>query len=182
VPNSFFNNSTQIAYGGSVFASDSFIYIYGTQGDSTGRYLLLARSPLHSLTNFSGWTFYSQGQWVGNYQLADKLTNQLGFDFSVSYLPALNKYVLVTTQGGLSANINVQYADSAWGAWTTPVTVYQCPEASWSSNIFCYAGKGHPELSQGNELIITYASNSNNLGDIVNDAQLYWPRFIQVSL
>lgn len=183
VPQCFFNSTTQIAFGASVIKKDNYLYIYGSNSNNTtgNRYLELARVDTGNITNFSSWRFYSQGQWVSNLQSADHLADNVGFDLSVSYLPALNKYALVTTVGGLSANITMQYADSAWGNFGTPTTIYTCPEVKWNNNIFCYAAKAHPEISSAHQLIITYASNSNNLDDIVNNAGLYWPRFVPVA-
>jgi len=183
VPNSFFNSTMQIAFGASVLKKDNFVYLYGTNTNNAAsqRYLEVARVNIDSITNFSSWNFYEQGQWVSNFQNAAHLAGNVGFDLSVSYLPSINKYALVTTVGGLSPDITIQYADSAWGNFGTATTVYTCPEAKWSSNIFCYAGKAHPEISTGSQLIITYATNSSNLADLVNNAQLYWPRFVPIT-
>lgn len=183
VPQSFFNTASQIAFGAAVLKKDNYVYIYGTNTDSASgnRYLEVARVDTNNITNFQAWNFYNHGQWINNLQGAGHLASDVGFDLSVSYLPSVNKYVLVTTAGGLSADITMQYADSAWGNFGPAITVYTCPEVKWGNNIFCYAGKAHPEISTSNQLIVTYASNSNNLDDIVNNAGLYWPRFVPVS-
>ena len=48
-------------------------------------------------------------------------------------------------------------------------------------DIFCYAAKGHPELSlTPDELIITYVANSTDFYKMAADARLYRPRFIRV--
>ncbi len=181
VPHAFFSANRQVVFGAQVLQKDGYLYIYGTETDNTvnNRYLLLARVKPDSLCNFPSWRFYSQGQWTSNYQLAARLTNRVGFEFSVSLLPKKNKFVLGNADLGFSRSIGVQFADSLWGSWSTPETVYECPEPAWGDGIFCYAAKGHPELSAENELIITYVANSTRLNDVIGDARLYWPRFIK---
>lgn len=182
VPHSFFGLTKQIVFGSYLIQKDGYTYIYGTETNNTdaNRYLLLSRVKSDSITNFSSWKFYSQGQWKSNYQLADHLTDRMGFEFSVSFQPQKNKFVLINCDLGLSRDISIQYSDSLSGNWTAPVSIYQCPEPAWGSKIFCYAAKGHPELSANNELIITYVANSTDLNDIINDARLYWPRYIKI--
>jgi hypothetical protein len=182
IPHSFFSSTKQIVFGASLIQKNGFTYIYGTETDNTvnNRYLLLSRVKSDSITNFSSWKFYSQGQWHSNYQMSDHLNDNMGFEFSVSFQPQKNKYVLINCDLGLSQHINIQYADSLWSNWTAPVNIYQCPEPTWGNKIFCYAAKGHPELSANNELIITYVANSTDLNDVINDARLYWPRFIKI--
>jgi hypothetical protein len=59
--------------------------------------------------------------------------------------------------------------------------VYHCPDAQWSTNVFCYTAKAHPMLaSSGNELLVSYAANSFQPAEVVHDARLYWPRFVRV--
>jgi hypothetical protein len=57
------------------------------------------------------------------------------------------------------------------------------PDAKWSKNYFCYAPKGHPELSpKGDELPITYITNSHKVSDILHDQRIYYPRFISLPI
>jgi hypothetical protein len=48
--------------------------------------------------------------------------------------------------------------------------------------VFTYAGKAHSHLSMGNDIVITYAVNSYDLAPVINNAELYWPRFVRVTL
>jgi hypothetical protein len=47
---------------------------------------------------------------------------------------------------------------------------------------FTHAAKAHSHLTVGNELVISYVVNSFELGPVINDADLYWPRFVRVAL
>jgi hypothetical protein len=70
-----------------------------------------------------------------------------------------------------------------WGPWSAPALVYQCPKADWDRRIFCYGGRGHPELAgDEDELVINYVASSFDFWQVARDAQLYWPRFIRARI
>ena len=48
--------------------------------------------------------------------------------------------------------------------------------------VFSYAAKAHPHLAGDSELVISYCVNAFDLGTVVNDATLYWPSFVRVTL
>lgn len=183
IPHASFNSSADILFGAYVIQQNGYVYIFGTHTDFTTseRSVLLARTVPDSVAEFGSWRFYNAGQWVTDFNQAQHITSGVGTEFSVSYQPKTHKYVLITTEAGLSEKINMRTSDSLWTGWSAPVTVYRCPEVNWGSkDVFCYAAKGHPELSVDDELIITYASNSFSLSDDINNAELYWPRFIRI--
>jgi hypothetical protein len=102
-------------------------------------------------------------------------------ELSVSYQPTLQQYVLVYSEGGLSEDIVIRLSPTPHGPWTTPNRVYRCPEALRDPRLFCYAAKGHPEISMGRgELIITYVVNSRNFDLLLSDADLYRPKFLRI--
>jgi hypothetical protein len=93
----------------------------------------------------------------------------------------LNRYVLVYTEGGLSADILIRLSPSPQGPWSRSTRVYRCPEMLQDPRIFCYAAKGHPEIaSTAGELIITYVTNSKDLEVIRSNPTLYRPRFLTI--
>ena len=97
------------------------------------------------------------------------------------YLPGQERYLAVYSYCGLSDEILARMAWQPEGPWGEPTVLYRCPEVSWNKDYFCYAGKAHPELAgTGNEVVITYAVNSWDLGDHRRDLRLYWPRFVRV--
>lgn len=183
VPHALFSPTLQTVFGASVLQKDGYLYIFGTKTDNSinDRHLLLARVKPDSIAGFSSWKFLDNGQWTSNFQNAQHLNAKMGFEFSVSYFSQQHKFVLVNAPLGFAQNINVQSADSLSGSWSSPVNVFQCPEPKSNSNVFCYAAKAHPELSSNNDLVITYVANSVVFSDVINDASLYWPRFISVS-
>jgi hypothetical protein len=62
------------------------------------------------------------------------------------------------------------------------VLLYRSPEMKQNKKLFTYAAKAHPHLSGENELVISYVVNAHDLGTVLDDATLYWPRFVRVGV
>jgi hypothetical protein len=173
-------------FGSSILVRDGFVYIYGTVDEAaTGaarKQVVLARVPVGELAEFGAWRFYAGGEWVADGERALPVCDEAAAELSVSHLPGSDRYVMVYTRGGLSETIDLRSAPRPEGPWSEPVSVYRCPEADWAPEIFCYAAKAHPALATGEgELIVTYVTNSTDLGLLESDARLYRPRFIRVT-
>ena len=174
------------SFGSAVLGHEKFVYIYGYE-ETPGkpfptRRLLIARAPADKLADFDSWRFYSNGEWKADVEAATTQIDGLGTEFSVSYFPGLKKYALVTTENGLSDRIIGRFATAPEGPWSKPVVLYTCPETKADKKVFTYAGKAHPHLSSDNDIVITYAVNSYELAPVLNNAELYWPRFVRVTL
>lgn len=183
VPFAYLAGSETVTFGIATMKANGFIYIYGVvyrQETSFKKSLILARVPENQLGDFHAWQFSSHGHWVNNFMRATPVFSNAPAEGSVSWQPLLNKYVFVYTDG-IGGNIVMRTADAPQGPWSTPTSIYQCPEMSISPNVICYAGKGHPELSDTNELLISYASNSLSFTEVLDDTRLYFPRFIRVT-
>ncbi|UCD80713.1 MAG: DUF4185 domain-containing protein [Desulfobacterales bacterium] len=172
-------------FGSAVLGENNFIYIYGTTEDVVGgirhKSMILARVPETKLEQFDQWRFFSAGRWTTDYSKLSRLGGDLANEYSVSYLAALEKYIAVYTAKGLSKNIVARFAPNPWGPWSEPEVLYECPEEKWGSDVFCYAAKGHPELSLApDEIIVTYVASSLNFEKLASDARLYRPRFLRV--
>lgn len=185
----FFEHSPQgdLIFGVACLAYEGFLYVYGVREDWTkgveGRSLLVARVPVESLDNggFSDWQFFSAEGWSPEVGHSKALFDGAATEMSVSYLWGKERFMAVYSCCGLSEAILGRLAPHPEGPWGKPVTLYRCPEVSWSEDYFCYAGKAHPELATGgDEQILTYAVNSWNLEDHKRDLRLYWPRFVRV--
>ena len=59
-----------------------------------------------------------------------------------------------------------------------PGRIYAPPEKN-RPRVFIYAAKAHPELT-GADLVLTYVTNSSELGDVIHDQTLYYPRFVRL--
>jgi Domain of unknown function (DUF4185) len=180
----FFQNTeeTQIDFGIPQFIKDGYIYIYGVEfkKKDNNRYMLLARVPEEQMLNFNNWEFYSNGNWGKDYKQADKLCNHFGAEYSVSFQPFLNKYITIYSEMGMSKNIILRTSDRPEGPWSPQEVVYETPEIHWDKDNFCYAARGHVELSEFNDLLISYVCNSTNFWKMAADARIYRPKFIRI--
>ena len=185
VPFAQFGGAERLFFGSAVLAADGYVYVYGTREEDgrSGKTMILARVPNRGLTDFAAWEFRTREGWTSLATGAADLCEGMAVEYSVSWLPALGRYVLICTENGFSEKIILRTAPKPWGPWSSPTVVYRCPEMAWDKQIFCYAAKAHPMLaSRPDELIVTYAANSFQLNQVINDARLYWPRFVRVKL
>jgi len=174
-------------FGSACLSLEGLLYIYGYREDwnlgPKGRRVLVARMPAEALKNadFSVWQFFAGGAWTGDWSRASPLFDGAATEMSVSWFPAERKFIAVYTCCGLSPRILGRTAQRPEGPWSEPTRLYECPDASWNKDYFCYGGKAHPELAtMGNELILTYSANAWDFDDLRKDLRLYWPRFVRV--
>ena len=172
-------------FGSALLNINQFVYIYGTtedvRGTSRRKFMILARAPETQLAQFDRWRFFANGKWTADFRQASRLCRDVANEYSVSFMASIGRYVLVYTESGFSENIAVRFAPNPWGPWSEPKHVYACPEAARSEDTFCYAAKGHPDLSAApDEIIVSYITNSLDFEKITTDAALYRPRFIRL--
>jgi hypothetical protein len=184
IPFARFGSAANCSYGSALLAANGFIYIFGTnERKPAGKTMILARAPERSLSDFASWRFRTRNDWSTNAEAAVDLCSGMASEYSVSWSAALRQFVLICTENGLSEKIIGRTAKEPWGPWSSANVIYRCPEVTWDKQVFCYAAKAHPMLvTAPNELIVTYAANSFEFAQIVNDARLYWPRFVRVKL
>ena len=99
-----------------------------------------------------------------------------------SVTPLGNRYLAVYTDEGLSPRIIGRISNHSWGPWSAPSVLYECPEMRRDKKLFCYGAKAHAALSSGQELVVSYVVNSFDFWQVAREANLYWPRFVRVSL
>jgi hypothetical protein len=183
IPFAQFTAGERRSFGSATLTTDGFIYIFGTRERiGPAKTMILARTPAESLVDFAVWQFRTDNGWTTNAIQAADLCDGVASEYSVSWLPALQQFVLICSENGLSPNVIARTAPQPWGPWSKPAVVFRCPEAAWDTNFFCYAAKAHPMLASApNELIVTYAANSFDFSQLVNDTRLYWPRFVRLN-
>ncbi len=93
-------------------------------------------------------------------------------------------WIYVSSVGFGGTTIGIQSAAAITGPYSSPAIVFDPPE-SQVADAFVYAGKAHPQLGAGNELIVTYADNSFTFADLFDPAKrdtLYWPHVARITL
>jgi hypothetical protein len=186
VPFAEFTADRKRSFGSALLRVEDRIYIYGYDERPgkpfPSRKLLIGRVLVGKLADFKSWQFLADGKWKDAATDAVGLADGLATEFSVSYLPGLKQYVLVYTESGLSDRIVGRFSATPEGPWSEPVLLYKCPEMKQNKKVFTYAAKAHPHLASGNELVVSYVVNAYELGPVIADANLYWPRFVRIAL
>ena len=172
-------------FGSSILVKGEECFIYGTVEETikglSGKKMILAKVPLIQMNDFGRWRFYFRGEWLNDADGAESIAENVANEFSVSFQPSINRYLMVYTQDSFSEYIVFRLAPTPHGPWSSPFRVYRCPEAKWDSKVFCYAAKGHPELLQSPEdLIVTYTTNSTDFSLIETDTRFYRPRVLKI--
>jgi hypothetical protein len=186
VPFTELSGERKRSFGSALLRVEDHVYIYGYDEKPgkpfPARKLLVARVPTEKIADYTLWQFLADGKWKKDAAGAVGQADGLATEFSVSYLPGIKRYALVYTENGLSARIVARFSTSPEGPWSEPVLLYNCPEMKRNKKVFTYAAKAHPHLANGNELIVSYVANAFELGPVIDDAELYWPRFVRVTL
>lgn len=178
-------NSYGLLVSGSVIRIGEYIYAYCV--GETNHSVHLVRWPVaqvlsENLSQPQWWTGEEKG-WVIQQNLLEK-PQSLFFkghnEFTVHYESLLDQYLEIQTVGFGKADIGFRLADSPTGRWTSIERFYR-PEEYRISEVMIYAAKAHPHLI-GADLVLTYATNSFSFTRLVARDNLYYPRFLRVSI
>jgi hypothetical protein len=102
-------------------------------------------------------------------------------EFTVRYHPQQGRWVAVAPSTKLTEGRAVlSSAPALEGPWSAPQTLLEYPEMKktnhdYTSNVFCYAAKEHPEFEASGALVLTYACNSLVEEEIFKNMDLYHP-------
>jgi len=184
MPNTVFSKDRMLSWGASALRVGDNLYVYGTDEQRgkghPNRQMVIARVPVSSVSDFSAWRYFRDGSWVEDFHDPSPLAGGIASEYSVT--PFGKGYLTVYTEQGLSPKIMGRMADRPWGPWSTPAVLYECPEMRRDKKLFCYGAKAHAALSSGQEVMVSYVVNSFDFWQVARDAELYWPRFVRVTL
>lgn len=96
-------------------------------------------------------------------------------EMSVFKIPKTDKWLAVYSK--FPGFIKFTAANSLTGPWDILKHSYPLLKDKKNKNIFCYAAKAHQGFSQ-KELLITYACNSFDFSDVINNLKIYRPRIL----
>jgi hypothetical protein len=185
VPFERYTSNGNTFLGSALMKVDGFVYVYGAREDWRrgfgGRSMIAARVPEEGMADFTQWRFYSDGTWSEDFNDVTEMFGGFAPECSVSYQPYLKQYVVTYSEGGMSEKILVRTASTPVGPWSAPRQVYTCPENDWHETYFCYAAKGHPELSGQKDLVVTYVCNAHDFWQMAQDTRIYRPRFVRIT-
>ncbi|MCY0900459.1 MAG: hypothetical protein OWU33_16310 [Firmicutes bacterium] len=165
---------SQIAWGAWATTIGRYTYIYGVNDSE----LYIARTLGDELTG--KWAFYTGSRWSWNLSQAAPVLKGVSNELSV--IPWRGLYILVTSDATvpLSPDIVLAFSRTPVGPFEIPTLVYVTPGTT--QFVFTYNALAHPELSHGNQLVLSYNRNSLNVVQVENDVAIYRPRFVVATL
>ena len=159
---------------------DGYIYVYGTRPKHLS--LLVARVLPQDYEDFSKWRYWDGKTWNADINQIAEVTNRVSHEVSVSPLPD-GRYALVFQTDGLGNNVGLRLGLTPQGPFGPVINLYTTPENSENKNLIPYNAKAHTNLSNPNELLISYNVISLDFfNDIKRWGHHYRPRFIRVKL
>ena len=168
---------------GSSFAEGGHLYAFGST--EPGRHdIYVNRWPLSSAL---GGRFDEPQWWAGESNWAAQSRPgppaRISFsdgatEFTVHFSKRFHRYLEFQTVGFGAAIVAMRSAGRLTGPWSAPRAIFTPPEKN-RPRIMIYAAKAHPELT-GSDLVLTYATNSFELADVIQDQTLYYPRFVRL--
>lgn len=174
-------SATGINWGAYTLRDGAYTYVYGVEDLSSVKYLHLARVSGGDLAG--PWQFFTGSGWSDDETASARLMDGVSNEISVSPLGTGYELITQDTTEQFSTHIVAYFSCSPSGPFTGKSVVYSTPETGAAGsygnpNVFTYNPHAHPELSHGNELLISYNVNSFDVNDVFADASVYRPRFV----
>ena len=173
-------------WGNAVMQTGGYNYVYGTTSDtSSGAFfgMKIARVAQGDSLNTNDWQYWSGSSWVTDD--GDALTVPTGNELTgVTPQQGEGGYEAVSIPGSVFTDktVDLSYACSPIGPWSTPTPVYTIPQVSEYQDGIAYMPTFHPELSGPGSLIISYnVDTTEGLTAVEQNIHEYQPRFLQLS-
>jgi len=167
-------------------APGDYLYIYGIdESDLRNKKLILARSPAERVEDTDAWqAYHGNGVW-GNFasecsSIAENLASELSVEPVV--IGHTLWYVMVHSQDGFGSHILIRMAQHPEGPWSKPFPIHEVKDIQKDKALFTYAAKSHVCISRTGELLVSYVINAIDFDMLIQNADLYRPRFIRIPL
>jgi hypothetical protein len=175
----------QTQWGQAVTQSGGYTYIYGSDINFSEQVFFgmkIARVATGDSLNTDAWEYWNGSQWVSGESNAQPVVTSNVLT-GVTPDPSGNGFVAVSIPGGVydDTTVDLSYACSAQGPWSSPEAVYSIPQIAEYNDEIAYIPTFHPELSQSG-LVISYNINTTDgLSALQQDVHEYQPQFLQLS-
>lgn len=171
----FYNDLDSIHLGHAVLETPEYTYIYGLKKKP-----YVARARQGYVAN-GAWEFYDGTTWVSRAEDAKPMVDFLGSEqFSVSEWKGT--YIMIIQGDALTRNVYSFTAPTPYGPWSNQQLIYETPLPDSCAACFTYNAMAHPQFTDDDMLLISYNTNSMEMGDHYKDALIYRPRFIRVPI
>jgi hypothetical protein len=160
--------------------ADGYVYVYGVKGKAKN--VMVARVLPAEFETFSAWRFWDGTTWNTDINAVASIADRASNEMSVTPLKD-GRYAMVFQIDGIGTAVGLRLSNHPNGPFGPIIKVWECPEPKTAKNFITYNAKVHSNLSQPNELLISYNVNSFDFwNDIRKYPNLYRPRFIRVKL
>ncbi|AYY13721.1 DUF4185 domain-containing protein [Actinobacteria bacterium YIM 96077] len=163
------------------------VYVYGVEDVEDGKYMHVAKVLGGDLTDLERWRYWDGESWQREESSSARVINDVANEYSVT--PFRDGYLLVTqdTSVPFNSEIRAYVSCSPTGPFVNPTTLYDMPETGASGsygneNVYGYNAHEHPELRDGDTVLVTYNVNSLDPADLYDDVTIYRPRFVEIAL
>lgn len=173
-------------WGSAVTISGGYVYAYGIDSNtSTGAFygMKVARIPTGETLSTTSWRYWTGSQWAGSESAAEAVPTENELT-GVTGQANGQGYVAVSIPAGPAADktVNLSYACSPQGPWSTPDPIYSIPQVQGTQNEIAYIPTFHPEISSQGGLVVSYnIDTTQNLDTLSENVHLYQPRFLSLS-
>jgi len=169
---------------------NGYAYLFALYENSTHP-LLATRIPLAGLNDPAAHLEYlgDDDAWHPGFDPAHakQVMSQGSPELSIRYHPELRQWISVSFDPTtFSDRIILRTAPNLTGPWTDlrdATTLYRVPEMQagpkHDKNIFCYAGKEHPELEVPGNIVFTYVCNTFSPPELTSRPDIYLPQVIR---
>lgn len=170
-----FDDLNDIHFGHAVCATDSYTYLYGAKE----KLPYVARAEKGNI--YGKWEFFDGEAWRNDSKKAKPILEKTGSE-QFSVFKWENQFVMIMQGDSLSKKIYSYTADSPEGPWGNEQMLYETPIIANCESCWTYNALGHPQFSEDDMLLISYNTNSMELQDHYDNADIYKPRFIRVPI
>jgi hypothetical protein len=173
-------------YSSDAVVSGGYVYIFGFRNAPEDTQLrphrsYVARVPTGSVGTASAWQFYSNGSWSDSMSAATPI-----LEAQISSVRLVNGHWLMAYKpwNGWGDTVYIERRGAPWAAPSATTTVSSPAGVTPGGQRYqTYSPQLHPEqaLSSG-KLLLSIAWNGETLSDLAADADLYKPRFYEISV
>ena len=162
------------------------MYVYGADLDPAHHRVYgmkVARVTDGQSLDVNAWAYWNGSQWVAGESNAAVVptVNELT---GVVPNPDGKGFIAVSIPSGVfnDRTVDLSYASSPEGPWTAPQPVYTIPEIDSTQGETAYFPTFHPELSSGDQLIVSYNIDTTvGYAVLLHDIHSYQPRFLTIT-
>ena len=180
------NSAAATQYAGDAVVSGTYVYVFGYANAPSDPYAphrsYVARVAVGQVETPSAWRFrYSDGTWGTDMALAAPI---LSAQVSSVRLIGGSWYLAYKPWNGWGDTVYIERRSSPWGQALGTTTVSSPAGTTAGGRKYqTYSPQLHPEQSlTSGRVLLSIAWNGETLSDVAADADLYKPRFYEVTL